>query len=227
MKNRFGRTVQQLGWLDAGWYALARLLRRLSKGRCMLYKYRIVAQAVATRSLCRGRGAAIEVRQLSDASACGSHEFRRRACVIARRYGQGAQCLAAYRGGELLGYLWYTLGAYQEDEVRARFVPASAQASWDFDVQVFREHQLGLAFPRLWDEANRVLHARGVRWSCSRISAFNAGSRSAHRSVGAVLLGSAVFVSYGRWQWMASTLAPWFHVSRRPDSFPQFRVEPP
>ena len=226
MKNRFLHTVQQIGWFDAAWYALAQLLARASHGRCTLHKYRIVAQAVATRSLCRGRGAAIEVRQLGDASACGN-EFRRRPHVIAQRYGQGAQCLAAYRDGVLLGYLWYVLGAYQEDEVRARFVPASAQASWDFDVQVFREHQLGLAFPRLWDEANRLLHARGVRWSCSRISAFNAGSRSAHRSIGAVVLGSALFLNYGRWQWMVSTMAPWFHVSSDPESFPHFRVEPP
>ena len=226
MKNRFHHTVQQLGWLDAAWYAFAQLLARASGGRCTLYKYRIVAQAVAAHSLCRGRGAAIEVRRLSEPGACGV-EFQRCPQVIAQRYGQGAHCLAAYRGGELLGYLWYTLGAYQEDEVRARFVPSTRQAAWDFDVQVFRQHQLGLAFPRLWDEANRVLHACGVRWSCSRISAFNAGSRSAHRSLGAVLLGSAVFVRCGRWQWMASTLAPWVHVSRGPESFPQFRVEPP
>lgn len=220
------QTAQQIGWLDAAWYALAQLLARLSQGHCTLRKYRIVAQAVATRPLCRGRGAAIEVRQVGPAGASG-HEFRRRPQVIAQRYGQGAECLAAYRDGVLLGYLWYVLGAYQEDEVRARFLPMSAHACWDFDVQVFREHQLGLAFGRLWDEANRLLHARGVRWSCSRISAFNPGSRSAHRSTGAVLLGSAVFLSYGRWQWMASTLAPWFHLSRSPDSFPQFRVEPP
>jgi hypothetical protein len=226
MKNRFHHTVQQLGWLDAAWYAVAQLLTRASGGGCTLYKYRIVAQAVATSSLCRGRGAAIEVRRISEPAACG-FEFQRRPHIIARRYRQGAQCLAAYRGGELLGYLWYTLGAYQEDEVRARFVPATAQAAWDFDVQVFAEHQLGLAFPRLWDEANRALHAHGVRWSCSRISAFNAGSRSAHRSLGAVVLGSAVFIRYGRWQWMASSLAPWVHVSHGPDSFPQFRVEPP
>lgn len=226
MKNRFHHTVQQLGWLDAAWYAFAQLLTRASDGRCALYKYRIVAQAVATHSLCRGRGAAIEVRQLGGPAAFG-FEFQRRPHVIARRYGQGAQCLAAYRDGELLGYLWYILGPYQEDEVRARFVPSSPQAAWDFDIQVFADHRLGLAFPRLWDEANRLLHACGVRWSCSRISAFNAGSRSAHRRLGAVLLGSAVFLRYGRWQWMVSSLAPWFHVSRGPDSFPQFRVEPP
>jgi hypothetical protein len=225
MKNRLHRTVRQIGWLDAGWYALARMLAAASHGRCQLHKYRIVAQAIATASLCRGRGEAIEVRPLAEAAA-SSLQLRRRPHVIAARYGQGAHCLAAYRAGELLGFLWFILGPYQEDEVRARFVPVAADACWDFDVQVFREHQLGLAFARLWDEANQVLHAHGVRWTCSRISAFNATSRSAHRRTGAVTLGSAVFLCWGRWQWTASTLAPWFHLSRDPASFPQFRVEP-
>jgi hypothetical protein len=225
MKNRLHHTVRQIGWLDAGWYGLALLLAALTRGRCKLYKYRIVAQAVGAGSLCRGRGEAIEVRRLTDASAFG-HEFRRRPYVIAERYAQGAQCLAAYRAGQLLGFLWLTFGAYQEDEVRARFVPASAQACWDFDVQVFGEHQLGLAFPRLWDEANRMLRERGVRWSCSRISAFNAASRSAHKRIGAVALGSAVFVCWGRWQGMVSTLAPWCHLSRDAATFPQFRLDP-
>lgn len=225
MTNPLAQLARQIGWLDALWYALARGLGRLTHGRCRLHKYAIVAQAVGTGSLCRGRGENIDVRQVSPAAADAT-VFRRRPSVLAERFGQGAECLAAYRAGELLGYLWFTQRPYQEDEVRARFVPACADAAWDFDVQVFGEHQLGLAFPRLWDEANRRLYARGVRWTCSRISAFNAGSRSAHRRIGAVLLGSAVFLCYGRWQWMASSMAPWVHLSRAADSYPQFRLAP-
>lgn len=228
MKSRLLKTVRQIGWYNGGWYALAMLIGTLSRGRWSLYKYRLVAQAVAREPLCRGRGGTIEVRAL-DAGACAAafSALQRRAEVIAARYRQGAQCLAAYRAGELLGFLWFTAGPYQEDEVRARFVPATQQACWDFDVQVFREHQLGLAFARLWDEANRLLHARGVRWSCSRISAFNAASLLAHRRIGARELGGAVFVRCGRWQWTAATLAPYLHLSRDPASFPQFRLEPP
>ncbi|MEO7497674.1 MAG: hypothetical protein ABIT83_21170 [Massilia sp.] len=225
MTNRLAQLARQIGWLDALWYALARGLGKLTHGRCRLHKYAIVAQAVGTASLCRGRGDTIEVRAVAAAGADAA-AFRRRASVIAARYGQGAECLAAYRAGELLGYLWFTQRPYQEDEVRARFVPGRRDAAWDFDIQVFNEHQLGLAFPRLWDEANRCLHARGVRWTCSRISAFNAGSRSAHRRIGAVLLGSAVFLCCGRWQWMAASMAPWFHLSRDADSYPQFRLAP-
>lgn len=225
MKNRLYQLAQHIGWLDALWYALARGLARLSQGHCRLYKYAIVAQAVATTTLCGGRGETIEVRPLSEAAAAGV-AFQRRASVIARRYGQGAVCLAAFRAGELLGYLWFTLAPYQEDEVRAQFVPAAPNTAWDFDVQVFDEHQLGLAFARLWDEANRALHAHGIRWSCSRISAFNPGSRSAHRRTGAVHIGSAVFLTYGRWQWMVASMAPWCHLSRGAGSCPQFRLAP-
>lgn len=228
MKKRILQTVRQIGWYNGGWYALALLIGALSGGRWSLYKYRLVAQAVAREPLCRGRGSAIEVRALdAGAGAALAGPLQRRADVIGARYRQGAQCLAAFRDGQLLGFLWFIAGPYQEDEVRARFVPASRQACWDFDVQVLREHQLGLAFARLWDEANRLLHARGVRWSCSRISAFNAASLLAHRRIGARELGGAVFVCCGRWQWTAATLAPYFHLSRGPASFPQFRLEPP
>ena len=123
MKSRLLKTVRQIGWYNGGWYALAMLIGTLSRGRWGLYKYRLVAQAVAREPLCRGRGGTIEVRAL-DAGACAAafSALQRRAEVIAARYHQGAQCLAAYRAGELLGFLWFTAGPYQEDEVRARFV---------------------------------------------------------------------------------------------------------
>jgi hypothetical protein len=154
-------------------------------------------------------------------------QFRRRADVLSQRFAQGAHCLAAYVAGKLAGYLWYCTGPYREDEVRARFVPATGEAAWDFDVQVFSEHQLGFAFARLWDEANQRLHAAGVRWSISRISAFNPGSRSAHARMGAVCIGSAVFLRCGSWQWMAATLAPFLHCSRNDSSVPQVLLAPP
>lgn len=218
-------TLRQLGFADACWYALARALARISGGRWALYKYRFMAQPVPARSLCGTRGRAIDVR--SAGPGIDPQQFRRRADVLAQRFAQGAHCLAAYVAGKLAGYLWYCTGPYHEDEVRARFVPASRDAAWDFDVQVFSEHQLGFAFARLWDEANRRLHAAGVRWSLSRISAFNPGSRSAHARMGAVCIGSAVFLRCGSWQWMAATLAPFLHWSRDDSSMPQLRLAPP
>lgn len=225
MQTRLPLTIRQLGLPDACWYALARALAVASRGRWSLYKYRFVAQPVRDRPLCGGRGRRIDVR--SAGPGLDPAQFQRRPEVIGQRFAQGAQCLAAYVAGRLAGYLWYCLGAYQEDEVRARFVPATPDAAWDFDVQVFGEHQLGFAFARLWDEANRRLRERGVRWSLSRISAFNPGSRGVHARLGAVHIGSAVFLRCGSWQWMAATLPPWFHCSRSDASFPQLCLAPP
>ncbi|MFD2367906.1 hypothetical protein [Pseudoduganella sp. GCM10020061] len=225
MNPNIHSTLRQLGLADACWYALARGVARISRGHWSLYKYRFVAQPVTTRPLCGNRGRSVDVR--TEGPGIDPQQFRRRAEVLSQRFAQGAQCLAAYVAGRLAGYLWYCVGPYREDEVRASFVPGSADAAWDFDVQVFSEHQLGFAFARLWDEANRRLHAAGIRWSISRISAFNPGSRAAHARLGAVEIGSAVFLRCGGWQWMAATLAPFVHCSRNDQSVPQLRLAPP
>ncbi|MEC5161283.1 hypothetical protein ACFDR9_004783 [Janthinobacterium sp. CG_23.3] len=224
MANRLSQSVAQLGCLNAAWYAFGRLLHRLSRGRWALYKYQFVAQAVGTASLCRGRGAQIAV-QLCQRAEQLPPDYPRRADVLAGRYAQGACSLAAVRRGELVGFLWLLFDAYQEDEVRARYLLASPQSCWDFDVWVRPQERLGLAFPRLWDEANRLLRARAVRWSCSRISAFNPGSLRAHASIGTVALGSATFLRCGRWQWMLATRAPYFHLSRQPAAFPRLSFD--
>ncbi|SFM47235.1 GNAT family N-acetyltransferase [Rugamonas rubra] len=220
---RLHRSVVQLGWRDAAWYALERLLALLSGGRWALFRYHIVAQAVAAAPLCPGRGADIEVRLLTGLGQVPPG-YPRPAEVLRQRYQQGAQSLAAYRRGELVGFLWFLAGAYQEDEVRARYLLPAACA-WDFDVYVRPDERLGWAFRRLWDEAQRLLRARGVRCSCSRISAFNAASLRAHARLGARRLGSATFLRCGRWQWMLASLAPYVHLSRRDSSFPLLRLD--
>jgi hypothetical protein len=61
----------------------------------------------------------------------------------------------------------------------------------------------------------------------SRISAFNAGSRASHGRLGAVLLGSAVFLRCGDWQLTVASLAPFVHLSRDAESMPHFKLTPP
>lgn len=224
MKNRLRHTVEQLGWLNTALYAIHRLLGILSKGRWALYKYHFVAQEVSTTSLCHGRGKAIEVRLCQDKNDL-PEVYPRRADVIVQRYAQGAQSLSAFKNGRLVGFLWFLLGNYQEDEVRARYQLLSKQSAWDFDVYVQPEDRFGFVFPRLWDEANRLLNARAIRWSCSRISAFNAGSLAAHARIGTTPLGAAVFLRCGHWQWMFATLAPYVHLSRHPASFPRLQFD--
>lgn len=218
--DRLATTYRQLGWLDGSLYLLAATLERLTRGRARVHKYCFVAQAVGEARLAGRRGSAIEVREIGPADPLLS-EFPRPPQVMPYRFSQGAVCLAAFKHGQCAGFLWMVLGPYAEDEVRCRYVPLpEGEACWDFDLYVYPEHRGGLVFARLWDEANRYLAARNVRWSLSRISAFNAGSLQSHRRMGAKPLGSAIFFCAGSWQVFAGTMAPYVRVSRRPDAFP-------
>ncbi|WP_038499719.1 hypothetical protein [Janthinobacterium agaricidamnosum] len=235
MLKRILNNIRRLGWLNTGLLALSRLLARASGGRCSLLKYQFVAQAVAPGSLCHGRGLGITIRLCRNMAELPPTTLRP-AAVLAGRFAQGAVCLAALRetgrdigpdsgpdtqsDSGLRGFLWLLRDACQEDEVRVRYILPSSQSAWDLDVWVHPDARLGLTFARLWEEANRLLHADGVRWSCSRISAFNVSSLSAHARIGTLRLGSATFLRCGRWQWMASSIAPYFHLSRSPTSFP-------
>ncbi|MET0323524.1 MAG: hypothetical protein ABW069_22630 [Duganella sp.] len=216
--RQFTRTVAQLGWCDTALYWLARRMAHASAGRWTIYRYRYVAQYLGDTCLPGRRGADIDIR-FHDAQA-PLPGCPRPAPVIAARHAQGAQCLAAWRQRHLAGMLWLIDHGYQEDEVRARYRLASPHACWDFDVWVHPDERLGLTFARLWDTARQHLRARGVRWSCSRISAFNPASLRAHAALGIVPLGSALFVRCGSWQWMFASMAPRFHLSRSPASFP-------
>ena len=222
--QRAAASIAQLGWCDSAWLGLARLLARVPGGHCALHRYQFVAQAVAPGSLCRGRGQAITVAPCPDYAALPPGPERPPA-VLRERYRQGAQCLVArqvrqesqpQQQADMQGWLWLLRHGCQEDEVRARYVLASPDASWDLDVWVHPAQRGGLVFPRLWEEANRVLHAQGVRWSCSRISRFNRASLNAHARLGTHALGTATFLRCGRWQWMAASLPPYLHLSRRP-----------
>ena len=219
--HRLAGSLRQLGWRDTAWFALARLLAHLPGGRCALYRYQFVAQAVAPGSLCHGRGKGIVVTRCLAAKDLPAGPMRPPA-VLRERYRQGAQCLVARGGpdGAMAGWLWLLRSGCQEDEVRARYELASLQSAWDLDVWVHPQQRGGLVFARLWEEANAVLHAQGVRWSCSRISRFNRASLAAHARLGTHALGTATFLRCGGWQWMFSSLPPYCHLSRGADAVP-------
>jgi hypothetical protein len=213
------RTAAQLGWLNTLCFGLDRLLSRLGWS---LHKYYFVAQPTAQRPAAGQvrRGDAFAVRLASAGHDVPLCHPRPRA-VICQRFAQGAQTLQAWHGEQLAGFLWFLPHAYQEDEVRVRYLLASPRSLWDFDVYVAPEYRLGPVFGRLWSDAHAMMRSQGVDWTCSRISAYNPGSRAAHGRLGAVTLGWAVFLTCGAWQWTAATQAPYFHLSRHPAAFPQ------
>lgn len=214
------------GVATAAWYVASRVLDAATKGRVRIVKYRFVAQPVPdAREDSHERGGAIELRWLqADEPLVG--QMPRPPAVIARRFGDGARCLAAVKAGRLIGFLWYKENEYVEDEVRCSYRFDAATAVWDFDVYVDPAFRLGRLFSRLWSAAHRELRGRGYRWTISRISAFNAASLAAHSRMGARTIGGAMFLVIGPLQVSFATVAPRVHVSWRADRYPLFELMP-
>lgn len=224
-KDAFYEMWKQWGAFNVSLFVLNRLLVAVSKGSIRLYRYYLIAQPVPkTALLSPGRGKKIEVQLIHEQDQV-TRQFPRPAATIRARFEQGAKCLVASKAEQFIGFLWLLLGSYQEDEVRARYTPLPAgRAAWDFDVYVAPDFRFGLTFPRLWDQANRVLIENNILWSCSRISAYNTGSLDAHARLGTVLMGSAIFFCAGRWQITVASISPYFHLSTHSGSFPEFRL---
>lgn len=219
LAQRLRATLDELGGGNAALYWANTAARRL-RLPVGVRRYLFVLQPVPEAPLLKPhRGRAIEVRVVEPEEPA-LLDLPLTQPVLDYRFGQGAVCFGAFKDGAIVGCVWLVLGPYDEDEVRCRFVRApAALASWDFDVWVHPDHRSGFAFARLWDTANAYLRARGVRWSASRISAFNAGSLRSHGSLGARVLGSATYVSLGPLQLMTSTFRPRLSLTlrRRPD----------
>ncbi|MCC7487771.1 MAG: hypothetical protein IT529_22605 [Burkholderiales bacterium] len=224
----FLAAARPMGWKDGCLFAASALLRRLSSGRWALYKYYFVAQPVSDRPLLPARrGTTLEVREIPGDDPL-VRAFPRPRRVIEERFRQGAVCLAALERDAFVGFIWFVTGPYREDEVRCRYVPLpEGSRAWDFDIYLVESHRNGIAFLKLWDAANRYLAARGVVSSLSRISAFNTASLLSHYRMGARRVGAALFLVIGSWQLARSSVAPRWHFSRRPESFPDYRFEPP
>lgn len=222
-------TFAELGARDALLYALGQALERASGGRARVVKYRLVAQPVGS-----GRAAAplrpdpatcIAVVAEGDPRVAG---FPRPPPVLERRWRAGAQCTAAWVRERFAGFIWVQRGAYDEDAVRCRYVlDDPAACVWDYDVHVEPAFRLGRTMARLWAQVDAGLAAQGVRWSCSRISAFNAASLAAHARLGIVDLGAAVFVVLGPVQaaWLPGRRLPRMSWSDR--GAPVLRVPAP
>lgn len=210
----------------AACYAVARALELGSRGALRLICYQFVAQPIAkAEQVLAARAGSIEFRRLHTDDPLVT-QFPRPPAVIAQRFRDGAQCLAAVKSGRLIGFLWYKEREYLEDEVRSRYLFQPATAVWDFDVYVDPEFRLGRLFARLWDFANGELRARGYRWTISRISAFNPESLAAHSRLGARRLGAAVFLVAGPLQVSFASLAPYIHVGWRDEMRPTFFLSP-
>jgi L-amino acid N-acyltransferase YncA len=223
MLKRIQDKVRTLGWADASWFTIDWLLRLSSFGSVRLVKYYFVAQPVAARATILARPESRTRLYVTQNINDVIRQAARPAATLQRRFEQRAHCVLAEREGRLAGFIWLCPGRYVEDSVRCvyRWTPENA-AMWDFDVFVEPPLRMGRLFSQLWQCAHALLDAQGVRWTLSRIDAFNAGSLAAHRRLGAVNLARAWFVRAGRFQVALSSQAPRWHFSARDDDAPQF-----
>lgn len=214
--HRWILLVHELGALTALLYLVDRLLRRISS-KCSFHDYHFVAQPLAAQPrLPPTRGKAFTFR-LIQTPAPVLDSLDRPPAVISERFAQGAQCLVATKNDELVGCIWFIRRAYAEDEVRVDYVlPPNGQCVWDFDVFVTESERLGFLFAKQWDAFDALLWPQGVRYTVSRINAFNQRSIASHRSLGAQDCGRALFLRLGRFQWMLSNQRPFIAFGGRP-----------
>lgn len=208
--------VRELGLSTATLYLLDRQLRRISR-KCGVYYYLFVAQPLADKPrLPLARGKAFAFR-LIEAPEPVLDDLGRPSAVILERFAQGAQCLVATKNGGLAGCIWFVRGTYAEDEVRVDFLlPQDGGCVWDFDVFVAESERLGFLFAKQWDAFDALLKPQGIRYTVSRINAFNQRSIASHRSLGAQVCGQALFLKLGAFQWMLSNRRPFIAFGGRP-----------
>ncbi|MEO8224175.1 MAG: GNAT family N-acetyltransferase [Gammaproteobacteria bacterium] len=196
--SRIASALADYGLLNSALYGLQRALQRLAPETVVERLY-IVAQpvpAAATGSPRRGQN--IQVRRITTGDPA-IRIFTRYPDEIADRFAQGAVCLGAFRGDELLGWLWFVPGVFRDFVHPVSFAlrPASTLA-WDFDVYVRPDARLSAAFARLWEAGFAELRARGIAQSLSAISAYNPASLRAHRRLGTEPFGSILVLRLGR-----------------------------
>lgn len=209
-------TIRDLGWANALLYWSGRTLHILTAGRVRLLRYLIVAQPVAPTALTPPRrGSSIHVAEAS-IDQVRQTDFGRPLHVIEERLRIGSRCLLATKQGQLVGFQWFTTKDYPEDEVRCLFeLRPEDRCAWDFDIFVSPEWRTQPVFLRLWDTCNELLRSQGIDLSVSRINAFNTASVRAHARLSATIIGTATFLTAGRWQLALLPTSPRIHMSMR------------
>jgi acetyltransferase (GNAT) family protein len=221
-------TLRRLGIANGTLWAAARALAVVSKGRWRVHRYYFVAQPVPDApQIAPGRAAAIAIRLVGPDDPL-VEQFPRPRQVIAGRFRMQAHCLAAEKDGRFVGFIWIKETQYPEDEVRCLYqLDPAGRPVWDFDVHVEPAFRHGRTFIRLWDAANAWMREHGYRWTISRISAFNPESLAAHRRLGTVRVGSAIFLRSGAMQLALLDRPPFVHLGWRENQTPRLHLRAP
>jgi hypothetical protein len=226
MLQRILSPFREFGPWAGALYAIDRMLQTLST-RTRLQYYELVVQPVPATPLVPERFTRrLEFREIKRGDPAldlmpALPEIR------AARFDQGAFCLGAFQKGKLIGYVWFCERAYDEDEVRCTYELVSPRnCVFDFDLYILPEYRMGMAFASLWTGANELLRRRGVDFTFSRMTRFNLASRRAHKHLGSVRIGRAVFLQAWRLQLMIATQSPYVHCSASSLQRARLRVAP-
>ena len=220
--------IDSLGFVNGMLYLLGRVMQAVSGGSARLIRYYIVAQPVPYpfASVCR----LSETERVHEAGPDDSlvEHFPRPQEVLSSRFARGHVCLAAANNDIFAGFLWFARECYDEDEVHCRFVLVEAKSSaWDYDVYVEPRFRMGRTFARLWDAANEQFSDSGVKWSFSRISAFNRQSLQSHQRLGIRKVQTLTFLCAGPAQLCFFSCKPYFNLSWNGRNCPTILVSPP
>jgi hypothetical protein len=218
MLERLISPFREFGWLAGFAYLVDRALNLMS-GRFRLRVCEIMVQPITDRPLLTPALARnLELREIRRGDPeCALMPVPEE--INEYRFSQNAVCLGLFRRTEFMGYIWFSFGRYDEDDVRCNFELSPPSASvFDFDLFLFPGQRMGLGFAGTWHLANTYLRSRGIEYTFSRVSRFNLPSRRAHRHLGSRLIGRALFLQLATLELMVGTIYPYVHLSIAPSS---------
>ena len=209
-------------------YRVHRAMQKLSGGRAALHVYLFCAQPTAQPGLSKLRDDSQTVIVPVEPGSEWTATFPRPAAVIAQRFVQGARCFAVLVKNSFAGHIWLVHEAYEEDEVRCRYLlPPTPASVWDFDVFIAPDFRAGRTMARLWKASSARLHEEGVVWTFSRISLFNAASIQSHERLGASHVATGAFAVVGSLQLALFSGTPYVHLSWRRGDRPVLQLPVP
>jgi len=226
MFHRFTSPFREFGFISGLIYLIDSALTRISTDLRLIY-YEIYVQPIPDKPIIPERMAQqFEIREIKpgdtdlDLMPAFSH-------IKKYRFEQNSICLGAYVHNKLIGYIWFCFHAYKEDEVRCTFLLAPEEESvFDFDLYIFPEYRMGLGFMGIWNGANEYLRDKGIKYSFSRVTKFNLGSRRAHEQLGSKHIASAVILKLRKFEFILTTIYPYINFSIRESRRVKLKLNP-
>lgn len=191
-------TYRELGPLSGSVYLTDQAMQRLWPNSGIFFYDWVVQPVTPNRLLAESRAAKYR-HQIIKGNDPLVEQMPIRPEIVSKRIDEEAECIAVFKGENLVAFIWLTYGSYIEDEVRIDFhLQPEEQSAFDFNLYIFPKYRLGYAFAAIWDIANDYLYRRGIRYSYSRITHLKRNSFSSHGKLGARKIGASLTLKLGK-----------------------------